>query len=379
MSEKQEGAWNKEQRIDDVDEMRQLRPTPKLADPDAARRGLEKWFAGRLKGREKVKITDFSTPENSGMSNITLLFDMQWQDGEGQHRHPYVARLQPSQGKLVFPKYDLSMQYRAMEGVQEQVPVPLLIGLEEDPAVIGVPFYVMEKVEGIVPSDMPPMHMAGWLYDDATPAEREHLWWKGVEAMCKVHGVDWKKAGFDFLYHPELGGERVLDQQLHYWGHYLRWAPEGIPHPEYERGFQWFLDNKPPLDEDVGLCWGDSRMGNTMFTPDRQEVAAVLDWEMVTLGNRVQDLSYWILLDQTLSLGMSIPRLEGMPGEEETVRFWSDKTGLDATHYMYYKFFALWRFGLILTRTAICSGSEDPKGGNFVTPMMEKMLSELGG
>ena len=378
MNESKEGTWKAEQRIDDVGEMQQQRPTPKLADPDAAQRGLRQWFAERHSGAENIKITDFSIPENSGMSNITLLFDLAWRDGKGPHQQSYVARLQPTEGKLVFPEYDLSVQYRAMAGVQKQVPVPPLFGLEEDPAVIGTPFYVMEKVEGIVPPDMPPMHMAGWLCDDATPKQREHLWWKGVEAMCKVHEVDWKKAGFDFLNRTERA-ERALDQQLDYWGHYLRWAPEGIPHPEYERGFQWFLDNKPPPDEDVGLCWGDSRMGNTMFTPDRKEVAAVLDWEMVTLGNRVQDLSYWVLLDQTLSVGMSVPRLEGMPDEDETVNFWARKTGLDSTHYLYYKFFALWRFGLILTRTAICSGSEDPKGGNFVTPMMEKMLSDLGG
>ena len=378
MNETGENAGDDSRRIDD-EEMRELRPTPKLADPDAARRGLERWFASRLESAQEVKITGFTIPENSGMSNITLLFDLEWQDGEGGHRQSYAARMQPAEGKLVFPEYDLSMQYRAMAGVRGKVPVPPLAGLEEDPSVLGTPFYVMEKVEGIVPPDMPPMHMAGWLHDDATPAEREHLWWKGVEAMCRVHAVDWKQAGFDFLYHPESGGERVLDQQLHYWGHYLHWAVEGIPHPEYERGLQWFMDNKPPPDEDVGLCWGDSRMGNTMFTPDRREVAAVLDWEMVTLGNRVQDLAYWVLLDETLALGINIPRLEGMPGEEETVRFWAKTTGLDAGSYMYYKFFALWRFGVIITRTAICSGNEDPKGSNFVTPMMEKMLAELGG
>lgn len=88
--------------------------------PDAAQRGLRQWFAERLSGAENIKITDFSIPENSGMSNITLLFDLVWRDGKGPHQQSYVARLQPTEGKLVFPEYDLSVQYRAMAGCKSR-------------------------------------------------------------------------------------------------------------------------------------------------------------------------------------------------------------------------------------------------------------------
>ena len=363
---------------EELEEQRKQRPTPKLSNPEQTRERLQDWFTGRMPEARALRIADFSIPEASGMSNLTLLFDLHWTEDDTARQCSCVARVQPSGQKLVFPEYDLGMQYRAMDLLRDVIPVPPLMGLEEDPAVLGVPFYVMQKVEGVVPPDIPPLHMAGWVHDDTTPVEREHLWWSGIDAVCKLHAVDWRQAGFDFLHHPERGGERALDQQLHYWEHYLHWAREGLPHPEYERCMRWFHDHKPE-EEDTGLCWGDCRMGNTMFTPDYSGVAAILDWEMVTLGNRVQDIAWWWFLDESMSAGLGIPRLEGFPGEEEHIAYWQKKTGLDDSAYRYYKLFTAFRFGIIMTRTALCSGNEDPVGSNFITPIMVRLLEEMGG
>ena len=365
--------------ITDTEEMRQhQRPTPKVGDPEKVRLALQDWFAERLGDVGAVRIPELNIPEASGMSNITLIFDVLWRDGSGDQSKGYAARLQPNAGKLVFPEYDLGLQYHCMDKLKDLVPVPAMLGLELDPAVIGQPFFIMEKLDGVVPPDMPPMHLAGWVAEQTTLAQREQLWWSGLEAMAKVHAADWRSLGFEFMHHPERGGEHATAQLLHYWQEYLRWAPEGIPHPEYERCMQWFIDNRPE-DELTGLCWGDARLGNTMYTPDYKSVLALLDWEMAVLGNPVKDLAWWLFLDEAVSKHLGIGQLEGFPTEEESVAYWRRATGLDASAYQYYKLHAAYAFGLILTRTAICSGADDPAGNNFITPVMSRMLDELGG
>ena len=133
-----------------------------------------------------------------------------------------------------------------------------------------------------------------------------------------------------------------------------------------------------PEDELTGLCWGDARLGNTMYTPDYKSVLALLDWEMAVLGNRVKDLAWWLFLDEAVSKHLGIGQLEGFPTEEESVAYWQRTTGLDASAFQYYKLHAAYAFGLILTRTAICSGGDDPAGNNFITPVMSRMLRRDG-
>lgn len=373
----------KEGIVTDTDEMLKARSTPGLQDADAARTRLQQWFAdggGELPASaEDVRIDKFEIPQSSGMSNITLLFDLHWRDGGEDFSRSCVARVQPdpSHGKLVFEEYDMSLQYRCMDLLKGKAPVPVMLGLEMDASVLGMPFYIMEKLDGVVPPDIPPLHMAGWVKEECSPAERENLWWKGIEAMCQVHAVDWRSGGFEFLDRPERG-DTALDQLLHTWDRYLQWAPDGLPHPEYERCLQWLYDNQPQKER-YGLCWGDSRLGNTMYTPDRKEVLAALDWEMAGLGDQVRDLAWWCFLDYSMTEPLGIPRLEGFPGEEETLKFWEKRTGQDGSAFHYYRLATAFYFGVIMTRTSICSGAEDPVGANFMTPVMVECLNRMGG
>ena len=373
----------KEGILTDTDEMLEARSTPRLADADGVRHRLEQWLrdgGGNLPAdASDLRIDQFEIPQSSGMSNITLLFDLHWKEGGEAHSRACVARVQPdaARGKLVFEDYDMSLQYRCMDLLRDKVPVPVMLGLEMDASVLGTPFFIMEKLEGVVPPDIPPLHMGGWVKEECTPAERENLWWKGIEAMCQVHAVDWKSEGFEFLNRPEHGAT-ALDQLLRTWTRYLEWAPDGLPHPEYERCLQWLHDNQPQK-ESYGLSWGDSRLGNTMYTADRKEVAAVLDWEMACLGDQVKDLAWWCFLDYSMSEPLGIPRLEGFPSEEETLKFWEKRTGLDGSAFQYYRLASAFYFGVILTRTNICGGAEDPLASNFMTAVMVDALNEVGG
>jgi aminoglycoside phosphotransferase (APT) family kinase protein len=100
----------------------------------------------------------------------------------------------------------------------------------------------------------------------------------------------------------------------------------------------------------VRLCWGDARIGNMIF--DDFRCVAVLDWEMVTLGNPVKDLAWFLFLDHHHSGGIDAPRLEGFPHREETIERWEERTGLSARHVAYYETYAAFRFSVIMIRLA---------------------------
>ena len=103
------------------------------------------------------------------------------------------------------------------------VPVPAMREHDWSDETLGAPFYTMEFLDGWVPSDNPPMHQAGKLAEEMTPAEREQVWWSGVEAMCRVHGVEWQGLGLGFLDEPERGAD-PLAQHLDYYDAYLTWG-----------------------------------------------------------------------------------------------------------------------------------------------------------
>ena len=95
-----------------------------------------------------------------------------------------------------------------------------MLWFEADPAWFGSPFWIMERVDGQVPSDAPPYATAGWLHD-SSPAQQAQAWWNGIEAMAAVHRVDWRAAGLDFLADPSRGATG-LEQQLQYYEEYAR-------------------------------------------------------------------------------------------------------------------------------------------------------------
>lgn len=355
------------------------RPTPTLGDTELTRKTLTRWFAGRMPHAADIAIAGLQIPEGNGMSNVTVLFTLSYTAGGKRHERACVGRFEPEGGGPAFPEYDLGLQYRVMDvlGSSTSVPVPALLGLEEDLSVMGVPFYIMERVDGIVPSDMPPYHMEGWMVTDIGPAQRRSLWLAGVATMAAIHRLDYDGLGLGFVESHEPGGT-ALEKQLYYWRRYLEWCMQGDEHPLAERALAWLFANQPN-NELTRLCWGDSRPGNMLFGRDYQSVNAVLDWEMVTLGHPVQDLAWWNFLDRTFCEGLNVPRLEGLPSRDETIAFWERETGLGADNYAYYEVFAGMRYTLILTRLMKHMGIEEMVFNHHVAPLLAADLEALGG
>jgi aminoglycoside phosphotransferase (APT) family kinase protein len=351
------------------------RPTPIVEDLEGTRQKLAAWFSRRKNAA--VEVSELSIPEATGMSNVTLLFDINWQENGQTTSEACVGRLQPEIEKPVFPGYDLSLQYRVMETLSEQtdIPAPAMRGLEMDRSVLGVPFYIMKKTEGRIPPDMPPYNMDGWMMHETTMEQRENLWNAGLDTMARFHQLDHRALGFDFMDQPELG-DTPLRQQLQYWQNYLEWGMEDRGHIICEQALKWLWD-KQPENEITKLCWGDSRIGNLIFTHDCSEVAAVLDWEMAVLGNPLQDLAWYCYIDSTFADGLGMPRLDGLPSYEASVERWHKATGFPVDDYKYYKVFAGMRYGLILSRIMVAQSQEEEVQGNFACQLLDRTLNAI--
>ena len=350
-------------------------------DLDETAAKLIEWLAPKLAvPPADIKIEDLDAPLGTGFSSDTLLFDLVYTKDGQEHREGLVARLEPEE-YIVFPTYDVAFQVRIQQMLADtDVPVPHIRWFEPDKSVLGVPFYLMDRINGNVPSDNPPMHEEGWIADELSEAERATVWWNGFEAMCKVHRLDWKALGCDFMLEPERG-ETPLDQQLHYWRGYFEWGMPAERHPEIAQALDYLEANKPEENQ-VALCWGDSRLANQIF--DGLEVGAVIDWEMARIGDPVQDLAWWLASDRCFSEGLELERLPGIPSPEETVARWQEATGLDTSNLAYYTILALARFSMNMARIAqymkkieIIDEENEFDYENLASITLRRALSEL--
>ena len=353
--------------------MDNTRPTPLIDDLDGTRQKLESWISARQE--QKVSIPELTIPEATGMSNVTLLFDVTWEEDGQRQSEPVVARLQPSIDRPVFPDYDLSLQYEVMDvvGRNSDIPVPELRGLETDKSLLGVQFYLMKRTEGLIPSDMPPYNMDGWMMNETTLTQRQGLWQSAVDTMGRFHRLDYQKLGFAKLHEAD---KTPLQQQLAYWQKYQEWALEGDRHEICQRAIDWLQANQP-ADEPTVLCWGDARLGNIIFKPSLDGIAAVLDWEMAVLGNPVQDIAWFNYLDATFAEGLGMPRLEGLPTYEQTIAQWEEASGFSARDYDYYQIFAGMRYGIILSRIMLATGQDSEIQNSFACQLLQKYLDRI--
>ncbi len=308
--------------------------------------GLSRWFRTRRSDLDGLDISNLRAPE-VGASNETLFFDLQWKISGKVERQSLVIRLKPMSGPQVFQEYDLSFQYGIMNMLADtNVPVPRLLGYEEDESILGAPFFLMERIEGKVPIENPLYHVEGWIVD-LTPEQRAEMWDSGIQVFSCLHRLDLEKMDLEFLNQPQRGNT-PLDQQLHYYKEFFEWTMEGRQHPLCEEALRWLEANKPKGPEPVALCWGDAKLGNMVFQGTR--CVGLLDWELAGLGNPLDDIVWYILLDRSLSEGCDVPRLEGFPGREETVARWEELSGMKAENLGYYEVLGAFKFSVIMCR-----------------------------
>ncbi len=352
-------------------------PIPQARDVDVTRTQLTAWLQRKLPHARDVAIGEIGLPSGSGFSNETLLIDASWTENGAPLTARLVARVKPT-AYAIFPEYDLHRQYRVMELLAPTpVPVPRVRWYEDDASVLGQPFYVMDRVDGVIPSDHPPFTSGGWLFD-APPEDQGRLARNALDVLAEIHRLDWRALGFELLARPDYGATPFA-QQLGYAVMMLRWAAAGRAMPVVDATLAWLEKNRPAHEPPASLTWGDARIGNMIFRDFRP--VAVLDWEMATLGPGEVDLAWWLVLDRYHTEGVGASPLPGFPSRAQIVAQWEERVGRKAQDLFYYEVWGAFRFALVLIRIAdqMTEYGVMPEGSGFernnpATQMLAKML-----
>jgi aminoglycoside phosphotransferase (APT) family kinase protein len=315
-------------------------------NPEEIREDLRSWLERHLDDAHDVAITAIDVPAASGMSNLTVLFGASWTTPEGPGVGEFVARVAPA-GPAIFPSCDLNREAAVMNALSAAgQPVPLVRWVENDATVLGSPFLVMERAYGKVPADDPPFTVAGWV-QDLTDDERYRMCVSSLEAMASIHDFDWRGAGLGFLAPSE--GASLFARDLATWRHFYDWARAGETNPTVEAGLAWMVEHRPSDDREPVLNWGDARIGNVMFADDLT-VNAVLDWEMVGLGQPDVEVAWWLFILRHHTEGIGAPMPPGFPTREEVVAIYEKASGRSLDHLDYYEVWAAVRLAIIMHR-----------------------------
>jgi aminoglycoside phosphotransferase (APT) family kinase protein len=351
-------------------------------DPNEVAANLTRWLRAKSAatgetGDPRIEVFDVEAPASNGFSNETILCRVR-SDGDALPQR-LVVRVAPTRHSLYLDA-NFSTQYRVMQALASgntSVPLPRLGWFEEDPQYLGVPFFTMDHVEGLVPADNPPYTLGGWVLD-GTPEQQERMWWSGLDALAAVHRTNWASLGLAWL-GDERRGRPGIAQQMSYYRSFYESAAQGSPIPTLDSAFSWLEAHQPEETGDVVLSWGDSRIGNIIW--EDFECVAVVDWEMASLGQPEMDLGWWLYFDRQFSDGLGVPRPPGFPSHDETIDRYTEILGRPLRHLFFYQVFSGFRFAVIMVRLSdlLMAGGAVPadsdlRTNNLATQLLARML-----
>lgn len=297
---------------------------------------LSRWAGERLPGDGKLAVSHLA----EGHSNLTFVLSR-----EGSEQSWILRR--PPNGPLLPSAHDVLREARVLTALAGQgVRVPTVVGLD-DGDLLGVPFYVMEKIPGaVVRHELP-----RWLPDEPS---RHVLGLDLVDTLAELHAVD-----------PEVLVQAGLGRRGGYLGRQLRrWSSQhdlldadARPLPDYERVRSWLAERLPELDSTarVTVVHGDYKLDNVLIDPVSRTVLALLDWEMATVGDPLSDLGYFLAMTPSPDIPPVMEALTGrvtahagFPRRDEVLQRYAFLTGHDLTHLKVYEVLALWKMGTLL-------------------------------
>ena len=287
---------------------------------------LRRYLAGRLPGAEAgCVIRQFQ----GGQSNPT--FHLQTPDGA------YVLRKKPP-GVLLASAHAIEREFRVMQALgPTDVPVPRMRLLCEDTAVIGTAFFVMDYMPGRIYTDR---SMPG-----VAPQHRHAAFMDMAAVLARLHGVDPASVGLGDYGRPT----NYVPRQIERWTRQYR-ATDLEPEPAMDRLIAW-LENHPAVPDESAIAHGDYRLGNLIIDPVEPRVAAVLDWELSTLGHPLADLAYCCIPWRMPPALMGVLGLEvaGLPSEAEFVAEYCRHAGRAVPATLdYFVVFSMFRWAAIV-------------------------------
>ena len=300
---------------------------------------LSEWLPRQMPGASDFHISDIQYPRGAGLSHETILFDARWcRDGASESRG-MVVRIKPGANKSVYLDDMFIEQYRLMKAAREsgKVRVAEVFWLEEDPSLLGAPFFVMERLSGRVPVSFPPYTKAGWFFE-ATPAQRRIAWEDGIRQLASIQLIGVENVPF-----LDFGGGKLspFQQELDRYRRLLGRITAPGPLPFHEAAFEELV-RTAPANPPPGIVWGDARIGNMMFNDDYC-VIAVMDWEQPSLGGALHDLGWWLYNEDVMTRSKGVERLDGMGSPDEAKGLWSEVSGIPVTDFEWYESFAAFK------------------------------------
>jgi aminoglycoside phosphotransferase (APT) family kinase protein len=329
------------------------RPRTSTRDRGALRERLERWLARRL---DAAQVSPLTGPATNGMSSETLLFEASWREGGAAQRASLVARVAPDPAAVpVFPTYDMERQFRVMQalGALGALPLPKVLWCETDVAALGAPFFVMERVDGEVPPDIPPYTFGQSWLSKGTPEQLARLEAGSVALLAALFRIERAAERFAFLESTKPGATplRRFVAELRGFSDWV--SADGIRSPLIERCFAWLDANWPSEEGPTVLSWGDARIGNVLYR-DFAPVAA-LDWEMAALGPPELDLGWMIALHRffdDLTQGMGMPGMPELLRRDQVAARYEKLTGYAPRDLDFYTLLAALRHGIVMFRIA---------------------------
>jgi aminoglycoside phosphotransferase (APT) family kinase protein len=248
----------------------------------------------------------------------------------------------PPLGHVLPTAHDMVREYKVLTALAGTgVPVPRTYALCEDLEVNDAPFYVMEKVDGVIYRDGAALSKL-----DATDARRvsEEL----VDVLARIHTVDYEKVGLGDFGHPD----GFLERQVRRWGQ--QWERSKTRElPEVDEVARR-LNAARPESGPPTIVHGDYRLDNTMMsTTDLGKIVAVLDWEMSTLGDPLADVGLFLLYwgnagAQVIATGAAIDEQAGFLSDDEIVARYAEKSGHVVDALDWYVVFAFYKLAIIV-------------------------------
>ncbi|MEZ4526323.1 MAG: phosphotransferase family protein [Desulfobacterales bacterium] len=272
----------------------------------------------------------------SGHSNLTYLLTV----GDRE-----MVLRRPPFGTKAKTAHDMGREYRILNVLKPVFPyVPMPLAYTEDPAVMGCPFYVMERIRGIILRKELPEGLE-------LPREKmRRLCEKLVEVQYQLHSLDYQKIGLADFGKPD----GYVQRQVSGWSQRYRNArtPDA---PEFENVMTWLAEHMPPDSPFPGIIHNDFKFDNVILDPnDPLSVIGILDWEMATVGDPLMDLGctlgYWVEQNDPpeFQLMRTLPtHVPGTLSRKEMLACYEKLSGRTISHADFYLCFGMFRLAVI--------------------------------
>jgi aminoglycoside phosphotransferase (APT) family kinase protein len=275
-------------------------------------------------------------------------------------KQEWVLR-RPPRGPLLPTAHDVAREYRVLSALTStSVPVPRPVLLCTDTNIIGAPFYLMERVHGVViRAQLPPAFAS----DEASRAD---LGYELIDRLADLHAVDWQAAGLGDFGKPQ----GYLERQVRRWTGQLD-ASRNRPLPDLDAVTEWLTTHLPDSGP-ATIVHGDYRIDNAMYASEPPaRILSILDWEMATIGDPLADLGYLLSFwQESDDIGpelddgsWGITAQPGFPTRAQLVARYAERTGRHLEHVAFYVALAIWKLAILLEgsyRRHLSGTTDDP-------------------